>query len=119
MIQDYFDFKLTIEQLDAVTAISEYINSSDYNIFILTGYAGTGKTSLLKGLSKQFEDDYAIYHLASTGRAAKVLSSKTGMAADTIHRVIYQHEITVIDRFQHLIKVTYKLKQNISHENSI
>jgi ATP-dependent exoDNAse (exonuclease V) alpha subunit len=119
MTQDYFDFKLTTEQTDAVTAISDYINSSNDNVFVLTGYAGTGKTSLLKGLSKRFQDDYAIYHLASTGRAAKVLSSKTGMAADTIHRVIYKHEITVIDRFQQLIKVTYKLKQNIAHKNSI
>ncbi len=68
MTQDYFDFKLTTEQTDAVTAISDYINSSNDNVFVLTGYAGTGKTSLLKGLSKRFQDDYAIYHLASSNK---------------------------------------------------
>ncbi|MDA3911015.1 MAG: DEAD/DEAH box helicase [Bacteroidales bacterium] len=119
MTQDYFDFKLTAQQSEAVSAISNYINSSDHNIFILTGYAGTGKTSLLKGLSKLFQNEYAIHHLASTGRAAKVLSGKTGMEADTIHRVIYQHEITVIDRFQQLIKVTYKIRTNNAPEKSI
>ena len=59
--------------------------------YILRGYAGTGKTSLVKTLVKTLPTIGMKYVLlAPTGRAAKVLSSYTGQNASTIHRRIYQ-----------------------------
>ena len=59
--------------------------------YILRGYAGTGKTSLVKALVKTLPTIGIKYVLlAPTGRAAKVLNSYTRQNASTIHRRIYQ-----------------------------
>lgn len=81
---------LTTEQQSALTAFIDFIGSKA-NIFILRGYAGTGKTTLLKSLLEHLKDSheqrpYMLF--APTGRAAKVLQDKTGMGA-TIHKGIY------------------------------
>lgn len=81
---------LTTEQQSALTALIDFIGSKA-NIFILRGYAGTGKTTLLKSLLEYLKDSheqrpYMLF--APTGRAAKVLQDKTGMGA-TIHKGIY------------------------------
>ena len=81
---------LTTEQQSALTALIDFIGSKT-NIFILRGYAGTGKTTLLKSLLEHLKNSheqrpYMLF--APTGRAAKVLQDKTGMGA-TIHKGIY------------------------------
>ncbi len=81
--------------MDAIGKLSSFITSTnDYEIFVLTGYAGTGKTTLISKLIKTF-NDYAIksVSLAPTGRAAKVLSSYSREKATTIHRKIYFQDI--------------------------
>lgn len=60
-------------------------------VFILNGYAGTGKTSVVGALVRALAQEGApSVLLASTGRAAKVLAEHTGLAAHTIHRKIYR-----------------------------
>jgi exodeoxyribonuclease-5 len=60
------------------------------SIFILRGYAGTGKTTLMGGLIRWFHSvNRKTVLLAPTGRSAKVLSSLSGYPASTIHRRIY------------------------------
>ena len=60
------------------------------NIFILKGFAGTGKTTLMSGFIKYLEYEKITFQLlSSTGRAAKILSDKTNMKASTIHSHIY------------------------------
>lgn len=56
-------------------------------IFILRGYAGTGKTTLMSAISSVFEK---VVLLAPTGRAAKVLSGYTHKPAFTIHKHLYR-----------------------------
>ena len=76
-------------QLDQFLQESE--NSNSRKTLLLKGYAGTGKTSVLSALVKMlplFNYRYAL--LAPTGRAAKVMSSYTGRAAYTIHKIIYR-----------------------------
>jgi len=59
-------------------------------IFVLKGYAGTGKTTVVKALVNVLPKlGKRIILMAPTGRAAKVLSSYTGLPAHTIHRKIY------------------------------
>lgn len=61
-------------------------------VFILNGYAGTGKTSLVGALVRMLElSGIKCMLLAPTGRAAKVLAANSGHPAWTIHRKIYRH----------------------------
>ncbi|GAB3815457.1 hypothetical protein GCM10028895_09560 [Pontibacter rugosus] len=60
-------------------------------MFLIKGYAGTGKTTVVTSLVKilnQFGYKYVL--LAPTGRAAKVMSSYSGRSAHTIHKKIYR-----------------------------
>lgn len=64
---------------------------SDTDVYILNGYAGSGKTSIISALVRGMESLHMRYVLlAPTGRAAKVLSSYGGVAASTIHKRIYR-----------------------------
>ena len=59
-------------------------------LWILTGFAGTGKSTLIAHLVKQMHQEKLNFRLlAPTGRAAKVLSNYAGFSASTIHRHIY------------------------------
>lgn len=92
LLLNQLPFEATKDQEKAIGHISAFELSEKPNpTYILKGYAGTGKTSLisayvkvLKVLGKEF------VLLAPTGRAAKVLTSYTGFRASTIHRQIYQ-----------------------------
>lgn len=64
-------------------------------VFILNGYAGTGKTSLVGALVKVLANNHIPTMLmAPTGRAAKVFAASAEMPAATIHRKIYRHSIS-------------------------
>ncbi|WP_299707470.1 AAA family ATPase [uncultured Pontibacter sp.] len=82
---------LNDDQSTALEKIESFLNS-DSQVFILKGYAGSGKTTILKGLVTHLKatgKDFAM--LAPTGRAAKVLRDRTGRGM-TIHRGIYNFE---------------------------
>lgn len=74
--------------------LSEFIIDPQSNrIFIVKGYAGTGKTTLISALVKTLEEvSIKTLLLAPTGRAAKVFSSYAGKNAFTIHRKIYRQK---------------------------
>jgi exodeoxyribonuclease V len=62
-------------------------------MFLLKGYAGTGKTSMISSLVRTLPlQGKKTVLLAPTGRAAKVLSQYSGKPAFTIHRKIYMHQ---------------------------
>ena len=89
-IYDHFqNFELTGDQQEAVSAIEQFLQN-DVPVFRLTGYAGTGKTTLMNGLCQHLGHNHRSYSLmAPTGRAAMVLNGRTGKGASTIHRGIY------------------------------
>lgn len=82
----------TSDQREALGTLYEYIEEpSPYALFLLTGYAGTGKTFLLRTIANLAQRvGLRVELMASTGRAAKVLSASTGRPASTIHRTIYR-----------------------------
>jgi hypothetical protein len=88
-ISKYFsNLELSGSQRLAIAKLEHFIKS-DLQVFILKGYAGTGKTTLLRGVIDYLKDlEKTVEVVAPTGRAAKVLQDKTthGM---TIHRGIY------------------------------
>lgn len=87
-----FGFEPTEGQSVVLYHLAAFLLSQKENpTYVLRGYAGTGKTSLVKTLVRTLPAIGMRYVLmAPTGRAAKVLSNYTGQNASTIHRKIYQ-----------------------------
>lgn len=83
---------LTNSQKDCLEQFVAYMEDPNpYGVFLLKGYAGTGKTFLLNLIAQVCsEAGMSIELMASTGRAAQQLSGSTGRAAHTIHRRIYR-----------------------------
>ena len=85
-------FKPNEEKEGLLTALGAFLVSRDETkAFILRGYAGTGKTSVVSALVRALEGlKQQCVLLAPTGRAAKVLSRYSGFTAYTIHKKIYR-----------------------------
>ncbi|MDE5665021.1 MAG: AAA family ATPase, partial [Duncaniella sp.] len=76
-----------------IDALARFCSSATppESVFIINGYAGTGKTSLTGALVKALEEvGRPVVLLAPTGRAAKVFSAHSEHPAFTIHRKIYR-----------------------------
>lgn len=83
---------LTSSQQTAFEKIKDFL-SNDSDIFVLKGYAGTGKTHLIKYITRYLDDSKMPYEvLAPTGRAAKVLRDRVGKGR-TIHSCIFNFDI--------------------------
>ena len=80
--------ELTTQQNKVFEQIKAFLNS-DASVFILRGYAGTGKTTMVKVIADYIEKNRKLIMMAPTGRAARVLATKTGHKAVTIHKAIY------------------------------
>jgi exodeoxyribonuclease-5 len=85
-------FEPTKGQEGVLYSLSEFLYIDEQHpIYRLSGYAGTGKTSMIRAITatlKLMGRKYAL--LAPTGRAAKVISAYSGERSFTIHRMIYQ-----------------------------
>ncbi|HRN54863.1 MAG TPA: DEAD/DEAH box helicase [Agriterribacter sp.] len=103
----------TLQQSAALEQLKQFVLNPAEEVFILKGYAGTGKTTLMAALMQWLtEDDTAIKKFnpqlcATTGRAAKVLRDKTGYDAITVHSFIYS--------FKDISQDIEKIEQNILH----
>ena len=86
-----FPFNPTSQQLEVIKQLSDFIeNSSSNSLFLLKGYAGTGKTTIVSSLINSLcSVSKKVVLLAPTGRAAKVLSVYSKKSAFTIHKKIY------------------------------
>ena len=91
-IKENFPYEPTPEQENAVKSLSEFLLSPRSEVaFLLRGYAGTGKTSLVGALVRTLDKlQQKSVLLAPTGRAAKVFSAYAGHPAFTIHKKIYR-----------------------------
>ncbi|MEN9918117.1 MAG: hypothetical protein RL662_553, partial [Bacteroidota bacterium] len=93
-VRKNFGFEPTSEQASAIEQISDFLfyKATD-SLFLLKGYAGTGKSSLIGALVKTMTQlDQKTVLIAPTGRAAKVFASYSGHAAYTIHKKIYRQK---------------------------
>jgi hypothetical protein len=89
-IFDHFqNITLSQSQEIALRQLHDFL-AGPANVFMLKGYAGTGKTTLLKGLAVYLHAIGTHFALmAPTGRSAKVIRDRTGYEAYTIHKSIY------------------------------
>lgn len=108
-IQQNFGFVPTDEQSDAIALMGDFLNSRrGMELFLLRGYAGTGKTTLVGALVKTLAQlDQPVVLMAPTGRAAKVFSVYAGCPAYTIHKRIYRQKSITDD-------ATFSLNINLS-----
>lgn len=93
-VKSFFPHSFTKDQNNCVLLLEAFLKDKHpHPVFILTGYAGTGKTSLLGSIVKTLQS-YKIGTrlLAPTGKAAKVFSETSNTSAFTIHKIIYRRK---------------------------
>jgi len=124
-LQNFFStYTLTAGQNSLVDELDKFLTDSS-TCFLLKGYAGTGKTFLMKGLSDFLTFNKRSFRIAApTGRAAKVISQKTKHKAYTIHKTIYSSkdikEFKVKDEEgTETFKFYYDLKNNGDPSNTV
>lgn len=111
-----FPYEPTSDQHKLIEKLGRFIHetwSNPFSLFVLKGYAGTGKTTIVSALVNvlpQVKKRSVL--LAPTGRAAKVLSSYTKRPANTIHRKIYFARTTKEG------SIALKLQQNL-HKDTL
>ena len=93
-IKTNFPYKPTLEQENVLKKLADFLFCRKMEtLFLLKGYAGTGKTSLIGALVKTLDQlEQKCVLLAPTGRAAKVFSQYAGHPANTIHKKIYRQK---------------------------
>lgn len=91
LIGNSLPFSPNEDQKDALRKISEFLFFGKENpVFVLKGYAGTGKTNLISAITKNLMHlNMQSILLAPTGRAAKVITNYSKKEAFTIHKKIY------------------------------
>ncbi len=84
----------TSSQHNAIEKFSNFLtNETEHPVFLLKGYAGTGKTSLVSAFVEALgEMKFNMVLMAPTGRAAKVFSGYAKCSAHTIHKIIYRQK---------------------------
>lgn len=117
-IFDHFQhINLTNDQHVALEGIQNFLDS-DKNVFVLKGYAGTGKTFLMEGLVKYLDEiGRSVALMAPTGRAAMVIGNKTKRNATTIHKGIYDFDELEDD--ESTFKFHYKLNLNPNNSDTV
>ena len=90
--KDLKNITLTTSQEKILQHLLDFVNDTSSRVFILKGYAGTGKTTLMRFLIQKLKEQEKSFALmASTGRASKILSNLTNGKAVTIHSTIYHY----------------------------
>ncbi len=120
----FASYNLTNGQNLLVDELETFLNGNT-NCFILKGYAGTGKTFMMQGLTNFLLNDKRSFKIAApTGRAAKVISQKTKHKAYTIHKSIYSSKDlkefkTQEEEGTETYKFYYDLKNNDDPANTV
>ena len=96
LLHRQFPYEPTLGQVQLIQKLADFLINTDHNpLFIMRGYAGTGKTTIVSALVKVLPYvNLRSVLLAPTGRAAKVLASYSGKQAFTIHKKIYRPATT-------------------------
>ncbi len=101
-ITQYLPFTPNDDQQQLIQELSRFLLSKENDeMFLLKGYAGTGKTSIIGALIKTLNElKQKTFLMAPTGRAAKVFTSYSDTQAYTIHKKIYRQKSITDFQFQ-------------------
>ena len=91
LVKQSFPFEPTLKQNIVLQQLSNFIfDNSKNTLYLLKGYAGTGKTTIIGSVvANLWQAKMSAVLMAPTGRAAKVISNYSGKEAFTIHKKIY------------------------------
>jgi len=94
MVRQNLPFTPNADQETAIDLITDFIYDADERgVFVLKGYAGTGKTNLISAFTKALPNiKWRSVLLAPTGRAAKVIAGYARRDAQTIHKKIFRKQ---------------------------
>lgn len=95
-LKGFFPFEPTEDQDNLLKKLALYLSVKRIHpeVLILKGYAGTGKTTILRSaVAAHKKHQRKIVLMAPTGRAAKVMSGAAGKSAFTIHRSLYRPKV--------------------------
>jgi ATP-dependent exoDNAse (exonuclease V) alpha subunit len=102
--------RLTNDQHAVLADFQKFMADENKQVFILRGYAGTGKTTILSGIVKYADAlERAVRCCTPTGAASKVLSNKTGLAAKTLHGNIYRQTRSQYDEDLQLFQTSFDI----------
>ena len=95
-------FEPTEQQTQLIEELGVFLMSTNKEkVFLLKGYAGTGKTSVVSAMVRALNElKQKTMLLAPTGRAAKVIAGYSGFPAFTIHKRIYRQKSMSEFKFQ-------------------
>lgn len=101
-IKGQLPFAPNEQQIQLLDMLGEFLMSTNpQKVFLLRGYAGTGKTSVVSALVRALNElKQKTMLLAPTGRAAKVIAGYSGFPAFTIHKKIYRQKSMSEFQFQ-------------------
>ena len=93
-VRSCLPFEANSDQQEAIARIAEFIfTPGERDVFVLRGYAGTGKTNLISAITKALPSiRWKSVLMAPTGRAAKVLGNYAQKPAVTIHKKIFRKQ---------------------------
>lgn len=99
IIRNKFGMEFSSGQSNALECFLDFFFDTDSNsLFLLKGYAGTGKTSLVSSIVNALQSlEHEVVLLAPTGRAAKVFGNYAHHTAYTIHKYIYRQKSGGVD----------------------
>lgn len=114
LLRQHFKWSPTKQQEELFESLETFLlNFSQNNAYILKGYAGTGKTSIISSLVSILPKlQKRAVLLAPTGRAAKVMGAYSGRNALTIHKKIYRKKNAAS------IEMDFEIAENL-HENTL
>lgn len=114
LLKQQFPWPPTGQQCEAITLLEEFlVTFRGDTCFLLKGYAGTGKTTLISALVKVLPSlRKRSVLLAPTGRAAKVMSYYSGRKSYTIHKKIYRKKTAAT------MELDFVLAENL-HEDTL
>lgn len=108
---------LTSQQQQVLDDIKTFLDG-DVSVFILKGYAGTGKTTMIRTIIEEIKNrEKRPILMAPTGRAARVLESKNSWEANTIHRCIYELDTIETKEGSDDIRFIFPLKNKEDEAN--
>ena len=122
--ETFSKYTLTSGQNGLLDELDKFLSDKS-TCFLLKGYAGTGKTFMMKELTDFLTETKRSFRIAApTGRAAKVISQKTKHKAYTIHKTIYSSKDlkefkTKNEDGTETFKFYYELKHNEDPDNTI
>ncbi len=114
LLQKKFPHEPTLKQAVVLNQLSEFLLSDNKEgLFLLKGYAGTGKTTMISTIvTNLWNAKLKAVLLAPTGRAAKVITNYSNAKAFTIHKKIY------FPKKEANGGVSFQLQQN-KHRNTV